>query len=258
MLRFDPDFLKRTAESPAVRAIKDRAYQLLELAPGSRVVDVGCGPAIDTVPFARLVGPTGLVLGIDSDPLMVQEANQVAAREGVGTYTRHLTGDATSLMVASEAVDACFCERVLQHLSWINVPKVATEILRVIRPGGKVVVIDTDWATLSIGAEDPWLERRIVAEHTLGFANPFSGRYLLSLFRSTGLVDMLVETFDLELKPESVEFLLAPTLQRGVAAGRIGMREAQRWSYGLRGLTEYGRFFAHISMVLMAGRKELR
>jgi ubiquinone/menaquinone biosynthesis C-methylase UbiE len=258
MQRFDPDFLKRTAESPAVRAIKDRGYQLLELAPGNRVLDVGCGPAIDTVPLARLVGPTGLVLGIDADPLMVQEANQVAAREGVGTYTRHLAGDATALMLASGAVDACFCERVFQHIPWINVPKVATEILRVVRPGGKVVVIDTDWATLSIGAEDPWLERRIVAEHAMSFANPFSGRYLLSLFRGIGLVDMSVETFTLELRLESLEFLLAPTLQRGVATGRIAMRDAQRWSYGLRALAEYGRFFAHISMVLMAGRKQPR
>jgi hypothetical protein len=158
-------------------------------------------------------------------------------------------------MLASGAVDACFCERVLQHIAWPNVPKVATEIMRVVRPGGKVVVIDTDWATLSIGAEDPWLERRLVAEHTLGFANPFSGRYLISLFRGTGLVDMSVETFDLELTLESVEFLLAPALQRGVAAGRIGRREVYRWTHGLRGLAEYGRFFAHLSMVLVHGQK---
>jgi ubiquinone/menaquinone biosynthesis C-methylase UbiE len=253
--KIDTTYLKLTAQTPAIRAIKARAYELLGLRAGNHAVDIGCGPAIDTIPMAQLVGPTGLVLGIDNDPQMVKEANRSAIREGVGAFTRHVVCDATDTTLPSGAVDACFCERVLQHVSWIEARKVASEIMRIVRQGGHVAVIDTDWATLSIAAEDPWLERRIVQEHVLGFLNPFSGRHLPALFRTNGLVDMSIETFDLQLAFESLEFLLGPTLQRGMAAGRIGAYEAQRWSQGLRGAREYGIFFAHVSMVLVAGRK---
>jgi SAM-dependent methyltransferase len=249
----DPTYLRTVAQAPAIRAIKDRAYDLLRLGPGVRVLDVGCGPAIDTVPMARRVGPTGLVLGIDRDPATIEEANRTATREGVGAFTRHSAGEATALGLAADAVDAVYCERVLQHISWIDARQVVREIVRVVRPGGRVVVVDTDWATLSIAADDPWLERRVVSEHWLGFANPFSGRHLPPLARASGLVDVAVETFDLPLTLESVEFLLAPALQRGAASGRIGVREAERWYLALRGAHEYGLFFAHVSMVLAAG-----
>jgi ubiquinone/menaquinone biosynthesis C-methylase UbiE len=254
--KIDTTYLKLTAQTPAIRAIKARAYELLELRAGNQVVDIGCGPAIDTIPMARLVGPTGMVLGVDNDPEMVKEANGRATREGVGAFTRHVVCDATNVTLPSGTVDACFCERVLQHVPWIEAQKVTSEIIRIVRQGGHVAVIDTDWGTLSIAAEDPWLERRIVQEHVLGFANPFSGRHLPALFRTSGLVEMSVETFNLQLAFEPLEFLLGSTLQRGIATGRIGAGEAQRWSQGLRWAREYGLFFAHVSMVLVAGRKD--
>src|SRR5688500_11017708 len=115
--RIDPEYLKRTADSSVVQGIKTHALESLGLVAGSRVIDIGCGPAIDTVKMERLVGTTGFVLGIDGDPLMVDQANQIAALEGVGAFTHHILGDAAALKQSSGDFDACFCERVLQHLS---------------------------------------------------------------------------------------------------------------------------------------------
>ncbi len=254
MRSIDQTYLRQTAQTPAIRAIKERAYELLELTEGGRVVDVGCGPGIDTVALARRVGPTGEVVGVDADPAMVEQAESVAAREGVATFTRHVVADATALPLGTGEADACFCERLLQHLSWAHASLAAREILRIVRPGGMIVITDTDWATLSIAAADPWLERRVVHEHALAFANPFSGRYLPSLLRASGLTETSVATFDLELTFESVQFLLRPTVEAGVLAGRILPQDGRRWWHALSALNDYGQFFAHLAMVQVAGR----
>jgi ubiquinone/menaquinone biosynthesis C-methylase UbiE len=250
----DESYLWLTAQTPAVRAIKDRAYERLALKEGSRVVDVGCGPGIDTIELARRVGGTGFVVGVDADAAMVEAADRAAAREGVGTFTRHVVANSTALPLATGEADACVSERLLQHLPWTHAGRTAGEMMRVVRAGGAVVVTDTDWATLSIAAEDPWLERRVVREHALTFPNPFSGRYLASLFIASGLTDMSTETFDVQLSFLSLEFLLRPALASAVAGGRIGSEEARRWWYGMRALDDYGQFFAHVSMVQVAGR----
>ena len=249
------DYLRRTAESPGVRALKEHALDSLALTSGSRVLDVGCGPAIDTIAMARRVGVTGSVVGVDSDPWMVEEANRLAVDGGIGACTRHVVGDATSLAFGEGQFDACFCERVLQHLTWTDAGKAAQEMVRVLRPGGRLAVVDTDWATLSVASANPWLERRIAREHTLQFRNPFSGRSLLGVFRSIGFPEAAVEPFDAQLTAEAVEFLLTPSVRAGVAAGRISPFEAQQWFSEMALGREYGTFFAHVAMVLLVGRK---
>jgi len=251
MQRIDPEYLKRTAESKEVRALKARGYDLLQLKPGGKVIDVGCGPAIDTIPLARLVGPTGLVVGVDADPAMVAEANQLAFSGSVGAFTSHIVGNATSLPTNPREFDACYCERVLQHIPWSLNFDVVREMTRVTRPGGRIVIVDTDWATLSIAAQDPLLERRVAAEHALFFANPFSGRYLLALAHSAGLTVVSVQTIALQLSFEALDYLLQPALQNAVRNGRLGVQEVQCWRGDMCAARDYGLFFAHVSTVML-------
>ena len=250
----DPRYLRATALSPSVARLKQEAYEALEIAGGSFVVDVGCGPGIDTIPLAHIVGPEGHVTGVDADAAAVDEANRAAVEAGVGAWTRHTVGDAAALELSPGEADACYSERLLQHIAWDATPRVAEELLRVVKPGGRVVVVDTDWATLSIASQDPWLERRIVQELALGFVNPYSGRGLPAVLSTAGLAARSVRTFDLQLGYDSLTYLLAAPLRRGIAARRLGASEVQRWSAALRTANDYGLFFAHVSMVMVAGR----
>lgn len=251
--RIDPDYLVRTSESPVVRSIKNAALRSLNLTAESRVLDVGCGPAIDTIEIARMTAPTGFVIGIDSDPEMVAIANQRSVREGVGAQSHHLVGNAASLAFNTGEFDACFCERVMQHLTWADAHAAAREMVRVVRPEGRIAVLDTDWGTLSIASENVWLERRVVAEHVLSFPNPFAGRFLLSMFRAAGLTQLSVQTFDLQLTFEALEFLLNNTIRRGIASNRISIEESRRFHSELRVAKDYGIFFAHVALVAVTG-----
>jgi SAM-dependent methyltransferase len=252
---FNPEYLRRVAESPEIRALKNRGYRLLHLSEGASVLDLGCGPATDTPALSKLVGAVGRVVGVDSDPEMVKEADRIAVSEAAGSFNiRHIAGNASQLAFSSAEFDACFSDRLFQHIPWLECVRAVREIRRVPKPRGRVVLIDSDWGTLSVGAPDPFLERRVVQEHLLGFAQPFSGRHLPGLMKSAGILDLSIHTFDLQLSPESVRFLLTPSVNRAVAKGVISPAEAQAWHFGLASTEAYGLFFAHLSMVMVAGR----
>ncbi len=72
----DPRFYVRHLErQQAVRqGFKDHTFALLDLGPGQRVLDIGCGLGRDVLDMARLVGPTGRVTGVDASRTMIDEA----------------------------------------------------------------------------------------------------------------------------------------------------------------------------------------
>lgn len=255
--QINPEYLRRVAQAPDMATLKQRAYSAMKLGAGSHVVDVGCGPAIDTLALANIVGITGSVLGIDGDPKAVEAANQAAVEAGVGTFTKHVTSDAARLPVESGSADALFSERVLQHIAWNRCQAVVDEMLRVLKPGGRLVIVDTDWATLSIATENPPLERRIVAEHAMGFANPFSGRNLLALLRGAGSLteDVTIEPVSIRITYESVLFLLSETVQRGVTSGRLTWTDVQMFAAELVGARDYQVWSAHLTLILATAIK---
>src|SRR6266478_887491 len=61
----------------------EQALRLAGLRPGMRVLDVGCGPGDVSFAAARLVGPTGTVLGVDSAAEIIEVARTRAAEQGL-------------------------------------------------------------------------------------------------------------------------------------------------------------------------------
>ena len=63
------------------------------------------------------------------------------------------------------------------------------ELVRVTKPGGQLVVIDTDWATLTIDSDENDIERHLVRFHTTHMMNiPYSGRHLHRMFTNRGMM----------------------------------------------------------------------
>lgn len=134
--------------APVGAGLRQRSVEALQLHPGQRVLDLGCGAATDTLALGRLVGPAGLVRGVDYDLRMVTQAQALARAAGLAEWVSHHHANATALPWADGYFDACRCDAVLQHL--LDPELALDEMLRVTRPGGRLVVSDLDWATLSI------------------------------------------------------------------------------------------------------------
>jgi SAM-dependent methyltransferase len=236
---------------------KQRSYELMRLAPGHKVLDLGCGPGTDTLALGAIVGATGEVHGADHDAAMVAQANERARAAGVGAFVSHRQADATALPWADGTFDASRSERMFQHLT---APDAAfAELVRVTRPGGRVVVLDGEWSTLTIDSDETGIERRIVRVHAERMMNnPHSGRRLLRMFRGAGLQDVTLEVWPVVM----TDYRLARKMMRldqieqvALDAGVVEAEELQRWRASLERAAAVDGFFASTNGMTVAGSK---
>ncbi|OBB96242.1 methyltransferase domain-containing protein [Mycobacterium sp. 852002-30065_SCH5024008] len=164
----------------------EHALRLAGLRPGMRVLDIGCGPGDVSFVAARLVGPTGSVLGVDAAPAMVELARSRAAEQGLRTV--QFTQAAVDAIAPDEPVDAVIGRLILMHL-----PDPAGSLRQLssfVRPGGVVAFSENDiTATRSI--PDLPLFGRVTAGIVRAFeAMGLSARFgttLHSVFAEAGL-----------------------------------------------------------------------
>lgn len=139
----------------------------LGASPGERILDVGCGPGFYCAELVSEVGPGGRIVGLDSSPQMLELA---ACRcEGHDNVEFH-EADATMLPVADGQFDAALCVQVIEYVP--DFPAALGELHRALRPGGRVVVWDVDWATVSWHSADPARMRRVLVAWDEHLAHP--------------------------------------------------------------------------------------
>jgi SAM-dependent methyltransferase len=114
-------------------------FSLGELKPGEKVVDVGCGAGIDSLIAAKMVAPTGEVVGIDMTPAMVEKARASAAAMGAGNVRFH-QGLAERIPVPDDWADVIISNGVLNLFP----DKLAAlqEMARALKPGGRLQIGD--------------------------------------------------------------------------------------------------------------------
>jgi SAM-dependent methyltransferase len=248
------DYLEKAAR--LVAEAKRGSYERMTLRPGMAVLDVGCGPGIDTVELARLVGG-GATVGIDRDPEMVRRADVRAVEAGMAAWVEHHQGDAAALPFANDSFDAVRCERLLQHVA--DPANVLAEMVRVARPGGRVVALDTDWGSHSVDGPSVPTERalaRTLAETSL--TNGYSGRRLYGLMKAAGLSGVTVESIALSFTDYSFwRMITRQDVVEGEAelAGLVDAGALGRWREEMVQKDEQATFFASVNMVLVCGSK---
>ena len=117
--------------------------------PSERILDVGCGPGFYCLELAAEVGEQGAIVGIDSSQPMLSLAERRC--EGL-TQVGFKEGDALSLPVEDESFDAGFSIQVLEYVP--DATAALREIFRTIKPGGRTLIWDVDWDTLSMQSAD--------------------------------------------------------------------------------------------------------
>lgn len=176
-----------TSRWSATRRLRAWERQQVRLTEGHRLLDVGCGLGEAALVFAEDLGDTGDIVGIDRSDEMLRVAR--AQCSAASCRVRFSVGDACALDELNDSFDVVRCERTLQ---WIPEPLVAVvEMARVVRPGGRVALIDTDWSTFAIDVGDDALAE-LVRNHVSVERNRPShvGRRLQDLVRSAGLAVM--------------------------------------------------------------------
>jgi len=120
--------------------VRQQVRDLVRLSGGGNVVDVGCGTGALLVKLAR-DNPEGLTVGLDLAPGMVAAARQRIDREGLpGAEVR--SGDVQDLGLADGIVDTLTCSYVLDILPSAGIRAALQEFRRVLRPGGRLVLVN--------------------------------------------------------------------------------------------------------------------
>lgn len=169
-----------------------RAWErtVLGVRSAQRLLDVGCGLGDAALALGADLGDDVEVVGIDVSAEMVAAAR--ARARSARRPARFETGDAMALAEPDDSFDIVRSERTLQ---WLPQPEVAiTEMVRVLRPGGRLVLIDTDWSTFDVDVGDDDLRRRVRDAMRIERRRPSNvGRRLPDLVRAAGL-EVVAET----------------------------------------------------------------
>lgn len=224
MLPFDGDSAQRLAATyatPDVVGQRRRTLELLDVRPGERVLDVGTGPGQLLASLADAVGAHGAAHGTDPSPAMAAMARE---RVGDGAVV-HDGGVDGPGSLPDGPFDAVVCTQVMEYVP--DVPAALGEFVRVLRPGGRVLVLDTDWDSVVWHVTDRERHRRVMDAWDDHLAHPRLPCTLGPQLRDAGFDDVRVDVIP----------LLNPVWDRDTfGAGMIGMIAA--YVPGHRGVTD--------------------
>ena len=165
-------------------------FDQVALAPGARVVEIGCGPQGCLDLLAQRVGPSGVVIGVERSEESVELARRFVREQGLSNV-EIIHGDARSTGLVRDSFDL-----VTSRLVLVNIPQpeeIVAEAVALARPGGSVAFHEADW---SVHVSDPPLQAWDRAEDLLityarsAGIDLFIGRKIPRLLRAAGLVDV--------------------------------------------------------------------
>ncbi|CAG0962906.1 Demethylmenaquinone methyltransferase [Burkholderiales bacterium] len=232
-----------------VAAQRDAVMRALALQPGERVLDIGCGPGYLAAAMANGVGEAGSVLGLDiSEPMVA------LARERCSGFAKVAceTANACHLPCKDADFDVVVSTQVYEYVPAVD--QALRELWRVLRPGGRAVVLDTDWDSLVWHSSDPAVNARVLKAFEAHCAHPHLPATLAPRLRQLGF----------EVAPPEVFCILnsklhADTYSDGIIdfiasfvrdQGPIEAPEVDAWVADLRELGKRDEYFFSLNRYL--------
>jgi SAM-dependent methyltransferase len=169
--------------APSIERLRAWALAAGDVRRGDTCVDVGSGTGTMTRRLARLAGPDARVLGVEPNGMLREVAR--ARSTALGVETEFCQGLATEIPLPDGSVDVVWCERVLQH---VPDPQAAIrEFARVLRPGGRALLLDTDHESRVESDVDPDVSHAMTRAFMGQLANPTSARHIPRQAMAAGL-----------------------------------------------------------------------
>jgi ubiquinone/menaquinone biosynthesis C-methylase UbiE len=235
--------------------VRARATSRLGLVPGASVLEVGCGNGLEAERLAALVGPAGRVVATDLSGEMILQAQ--GRTRSLGLPIRFEVADAQALPYRDGEFDAARVERMLQHVP--DPARVVQEMVRVVRPGGRVCAFEPDWETMVLATGGDNEIQRALRRHKVDIrtAHGGIGRELPHLFVIAGCQDISVEPVALGVQDLALAdsvLGLSASLEGAVAEGWVSEDAARAWWEQAQARSAADGFYASMVGVIVAGR----
>jgi len=230
-----------------------RASLIAALGPlaGKTVLDVGSGTGDDTRELAELTGPTGKVIGTDLSEAMLREATG----RGTSSALEFRLADVHDLSFPDSHFDGVRVKLVRQHSPELD--RADDELVRVLRPGGRLAVFDYDFETLALDHPDRATTRAIVHHWVDNHRAGWAGRQLRRRFADRGLRDLTITPHTVQMPYPFFRRSMEGTLTAAVDSGALELtqEEAAQWWRPLEEAAQKSVFFAGLTGFVLAATR---
>ena len=257
MLQFDAAttrILDIAYEGADISRRRRASFDAVDPAPGEAILDIGSGNGLLTAELARAVGPTGRIVGID--PSADMRASALERCTGMEQVTL-LDGAVEALPFADASFDKAVAMQVFEYLPDLETS--CAEAMRVLKPGGRLVIADLHFDLFTWHSDVPDRMRRMIAswaQHCEWQDVPARLRRILAA-RGHVIEDMRPVTLvDHLLRPDGIAVMLMH-LMRAYATGQghVSQTEADEWFAEQEALAAEGCFFFSITQIVLTARK---
>ena len=248
---------KRTEQaylSPEIVRQRTRTFEVINPQRGEQIVDIGCGPGLLVHDLAAAVGDAGRIVGADSSAPMIELAENRCSQLSNVAFVE---SDATNLDIDDASADAVTCIQVLLYIA--DVEKALAEMHRVLKPGGRAIIMETDWRSAVLNSNDDVLTEKIIEAWDKAVPSPRLPVRLGPLLRGAGFTSVHAEAFPLlstDCTPGGYSMaMMTQCAEAACEQGIITKPESQDWLEALARLGAGDAYFFCVNRFLFSAVK---
>ena len=253
---FDDEFLRLVEEFNTSAGAIERRFKILaalDLRPGYHVLDIGSGPGHMVAEISPHVRPGGSVKGVDS-----AESAVTLARQRLTSFdnVEFVQGDAYRLPFENSSFDVVMSSQVFEYLD--NVVAALSEIFRVLKPGGRVLMHGTEWGALLWRSSDAERMKRFMNIWDGHLADPHMPQTMAKKLATVGFKTVKAEPVvhvETSYDQSSMSAILMKFVGGYVVSQGVAQGQADAWGDDLRGLGATGDYFFNSNEYIFTATK---
>ena len=245
--------LEKSYQLPEIVRQRQHTLNKLSVKRGEQILDVGCGVGFLSYEIALQTGDSGRVSGIDQNSEMIRHANK---RCESLRNTEFSEANAEDLPFPEESFDAACCTQVLLYVN--DVAQVLSGIRRVLKPAGRIIIVETDWRGVVLNSDYDSITRKIFSAWDAAVPSPNLPVRLGPLLVDNGFCNVDVEPIPIlntEYTPSQFSHGMMNWITRNaLKKGVITKEQSQKWLDDLDEKGKSGNYFFCVNRFLFSAQ----
>jgi SAM-dependent methyltransferase len=244
--------LVKAYSTPDMVGQRAAVLDLLALQQNEHVIDVGCGPGFLCESMAETVGPGGRVQGVDISPDLIA----LCRDRTPPAHLSYAEENALALQSPEASFDVAVCTQVAEYIP--DTGTVLAEMHRVLRPGGRGLVMATDWNCVGWHSSDPARMDRVMAAWEGHCAHPSLPRVLGVALRDAGFDGVDIHAHPIintSFDRTQYSYGAAKLIGDYATGAGFSETEAAEWFGDLTRLAEAGQYYFVSARMIFTARK---
>lgn len=247
--------IERSYQTPEIVNQRLVTLESLALNAGESILDAGCGTGLLLELEAKAVGPAGRAEGVDFSDDMLDVAR---ARCAALAQVKLQQGSVEKLEFESDSFDALSCTQTLLYVKRLQIA--LAEMYRVLKPGGRIAIVETDWSGAILTSSDQPLTRKIFDAWDKAVVNPNLPKRLKPLLSSLGFGAIRVQAIPVLNASYSEACFSAGMLDNFASTALkqkiISARESEQWLSDIAELAQRDAYLFCVNRFLFSAVKQ--